>query len=106
MVWQYYKYENLVFAKFFDPIPVLIARSEIPECTSGSGSTRSGIFLFPTALLPSKGLWARCHNSPGNQDTSKNWRCFVDKHEAKVAPGSGLLYSGDVYIGTDDLDTI
>jgi hypothetical protein len=31
---------------------------------------------------------------------------FRSKNEAKLAPGSGLSYSGNVYIGTDDLDTI
>jgi hypothetical protein len=57
--------------------------------------------------LQSKGAWTRCHNSSGMQDKdiSKNWRGFVDKNEARLAPGSGLLYSGDVYSGTDDLDT-
>jgi hypothetical protein len=58
------------------------------------------IVISPTALLQSKGMWAR------DKDTSKNWRGFVDKNKARVAPGSGLLYIGGVYIGTDDLDTI
>ena len=72
----------------------------------GIGHHNCSLNIFPAALLQSKGTWARCHNSSGIQDTSKNWRGFVDKHEARVAPGSGLLYSGDAYIGTDDLDTI
>ena len=39
------------------------------------------------------------------QDTSKNWRGFVDKNEARLAKGRSLLYSEDVYSGTDDLAT-
>ena len=41
-----------------------------------------------------------------HQDTSKNLRGFVDKNEARVAPCSGLLYSGYAYSSTDVLDTI
>ena len=50
---------------------------------------------------------ARCHSfsSLGIQGTSKKWRGFVDKTEARLASGSGQLYSGDVYSSTGDLDT-
>jgi hypothetical protein len=41
-----------------------------------------------------------------DKNTSTNGRGFVDKNEARVASGSGLLYNGGVYIGADDLDTI
>ena len=59
---------------------------------------RIALHIFPTTLLQSKGTWTRCHNFSRIQDrdTSKKWRGFIDKNEARLAPGSGLLYSGDV----------
>jgi hypothetical protein len=37
--------------------------------------------------------------------TSENWRGCRDKNKTRLSLSSGLLYSGDVYSGTDDLDT-
>ena len=71
----------------------------------GIGHHNCSFHIFPTAHLQSKGIWAKCHNSSVIQDTSKHWRGFVDK-QARVAPGRGLLYSSDAFIGTNDLDTI
>ena len=65
-------------------------------------------FFFPRSSCKARrhGQGATVLQFKDNKDTSKNLRGFVDKNEARVAPGSGLLYSGVVYIGTDDLDTI
>ena len=37
--------------------------------------------------------------------TTKSWRGFVDKTEARLAPGTVQLYSAVVYSSKDDLKT-
>ena len=42
----------------------------------------------------------------GVVDTSKTQRGFGDKMEESLVPGSGQLYSGDVYSSTDDVELL
>jgi hypothetical protein len=70
------------------------------------GGLISPFFPRPSCKARGRGQGATIHQLVRVQDTSKNWRGFVDKNEARVASGSGPLYSGDAYSSTDVLDTI
>jgi hypothetical protein len=41
-------------------------------------------------------------NNYDKQNLTTHINHFLDKKEARLAPGSGLLYSGDEYSGTDE----